>query len=68
MRCLERGIVTPATVAHHIDRHQGDVNTFLKSKLASLCDRCHNSIEQSIERSGNKFVDIDGWPVYDRKK
>ena len=40
--CLERGIVTPATIRDHVEPHHGDVNKFWLGKLQSLCKTCHD--------------------------
>ena len=62
--CLERGIMTPATIADHVEPHRGDVNKFWLGKLQSLCHTCHNSRKREIEGRGY-YVDIgsDGMPL-----
>jgi len=63
-RCLSRGVITPATVAHHVERHDGDEFKFFHGKLASSCADCHDVDEQRIENGGQprRDVDDDGWP------
>ena len=39
--CLERAIVTPATICDHVEPHHGDVNKFWLGPFQSLCKRCH---------------------------
>jgi len=58
--CLEKGIVTPATVADHVVRHSGDVVKF-EGELQSLCDRCHNNSKKKYELGIAAKVGIDGW-------
>jgi 5-methylcytosine-specific restriction enzyme A len=61
--CLERGVVTPATVADHVERHNGDWNKFCLGALQSLCFPCHNSSKRYVELRGYRIdVDKDGWP------
>ena len=65
-RCLGRGALTPATVAHHKIPHKGDAVLFFDaSNLASSCKPCHGIDEQRIERGGRarQAVDGDGWPI-----
>jgi 5-methylcytosine-specific restriction enzyme A len=63
--CAARGIVTVATVADHIEPHQGDWNSFLIGELQSLCVPCHDQGKRTIERRGfDPFAtDADGWPL-----
>jgi 5-methylcytosine-specific restriction endonuclease McrA len=62
--CLERGIVTPATVADHIEPHRGDVNSFFLGKLQSLCATCHGGRKQEIEKKGFfRGCDFTGMPL-----
>lgn len=65
-RCAERGVVTPATVAHHKVPHKGDPSLFWDhDNLASSCAPCHDIDEQRIERGGRARQDVgpDGWPI-----
>src|SRR5215472_13127097 len=43
--CLERDLVTPATVADHIEPHRGDYNAFRLGALRSLCKACHDGLD-----------------------
>lgn len=65
-RCKERGVITAATVAHHIRAHKGDAELFFDpNNLASSCADCHDIDEQRIERGGKarQAVAPDGWPI-----
>lgn len=63
-RCMREGRITTATVAHHIMPHRGDRYSFFNDPLESLCDLCHNSTEQMIERNGYDItIGKDGWPI-----
>lgn len=55
--CEARGDVTAATVVDHIAPHHGDMALFWDAvNWQSLCERCHNSVKQSEERS-----EAGGW-------
>jgi 5-methylcytosine-specific restriction protein A len=63
-RCKAAGLVVPATVAHHVERHGGDPIKFFEGELASSCADCHDTIEQAIEARGYEAgCDVDGRPV-----
>lgn len=63
-RCSDKGLVVPATVAHHIERHNGDPVSFFTGPLRSLCKPCHDRIEQGIEARGfDNEIGLDGWPL-----
>lgn len=63
-RCLERGKVRAATVAHHKEPHKGDEQLFFAGALASSCKPCHDSTEQQIERIGySTEIGADGFAV-----
>jgi 5-methylcytosine-specific restriction protein A len=40
--CLEEKRYVAATIAHHEERHEGNVEIFLSSPLRSLCESHHN--------------------------
>jgi hypothetical protein len=62
--CLQRGVVTIATVADHIEPHRGDWNAFLLGELQSLCAKCHSGPKRNVERHGHTDeIDADGWPT-----
>jgi hypothetical protein len=62
--CLERGRVTPATIADHVTPHRGDWNAFLLGELQSLCRACHNRDKRFEEIRGYRLdVGEDGWPL-----
>lgn len=68
-KCKAAGRVTIATVADHVERHNGDPVKFWTGKLQSLCDaapwRCHSSVKQAEENGGKakapKLQRTDGW-------
>lgn len=61
---LERGETVAATVADHIDRHNGDPDKFFNGGLQSLCKACHDSAKQRAEKAGFSLeAGLDGWPV-----
>ena len=63
-RCSLRGVVIQATVAHHVEPHEGVWEKFISGKLESLCKRCHDSSAQSEEALGYRSeIGLDGWPV-----
>ena len=62
--CLAKGIVTPATVADHIQPHRGDSRKFWFGALQSLCDSHHNRDKKRLERDGfDRAVGPDGLPL-----
>src|SRR5262249_60020746 len=62
--CLERGIVTPATICDHVEPHRGDVNKFWLGPFQSLCKVCHDSTKRHIELRGFRpDIGLDGWPL-----
>jgi len=62
--CLGESRIVEAIVAHHVVPHKGSRELFYKGKLRSLCKKCHDSIEQSYEKTGYyKQIGIDGWPT-----
>ena len=63
-RHLKRGEIVVATVCHHVDPTT-KATAFFDGPFASSCEHCHNSDEQSEERTGRKRVSIgaDGWPI-----
>ncbi len=64
-RCQARGMVTAATVCHHIDDDKSTMEKFFAGPFASSCADCHDTDEQRVERGGRarQQVDSDGWPV-----
>lgn len=65
-RCVDRGKVVEATVAHHKVAHKGNPELFFDpNNLASSCKPCHDIDEQRIERGGQARQSIgdDGWPL-----
>ncbi|MDP4024447.1 HNH endonuclease [Methylobacterium sp. NEAU 140] len=64
-RCLGNGVITPATVCHHVVPHRGDEALFWAGPFASSCADCHDIDEGRIERGGQarQTLDADGWPI-----
>jgi hypothetical protein len=59
--CLERGCVTPAVIADHIEPHKGDWNAFRLGPLTSLCASCHS---RSLgDRGYSDTIDANGFPI-----
>jgi 5-methylcytosine-specific restriction endonuclease McrA len=50
--CEKAGRLTPATVADHVERHNGDYDRFWCATLQSLCASCHSSAKQREEWKG----------------
>jgi 5-methylcytosine-specific restriction protein A len=65
--CLERGggIITPATIADHIEPVDGKRDRLLLGRLQSLCSACHASRKQREEIHGYRPDDVgpDGMPL-----
>jgi 5-methylcytosine-specific restriction endonuclease McrA len=62
--CEARGMVTPATVADHIEPHRGDELLFFFGDLQSLCAHCHNHRKKRLETHGYLLdIGTDGWPL-----
>src|SRR4029077_8060892 len=63
--CKRRGVDRVATVANHVVPHHGDAALFWYGTLSSLCQPCHDSDMQRMERGGKgrAMVDRDGWPI-----
>lgn len=62
--CLARNVLTPASVADHIEPHRGDVTAFWFGELQSLCENCHNQRKRREELHGyQQDVGDDGWPI-----
>jgi 5-methylcytosine-specific restriction endonuclease McrA len=59
--CLESGHVTLATVADHVENHNGDYNAFRLGPLRSLCADCHNALGRT-NRPRRSPVRADGTP------
>ncbi len=58
-RCLAEGEVEPATIAHHIERHRGDINAFRSGALWSLCD----GLTESGKPRQKRVIGPDGFPI-----
>jgi hypothetical protein len=62
--CEAAGVLTPATVADHVEPHRGDMEKFWSGELQSLCEHHHNSVKQAEERNGySPQIGADGWPL-----
>jgi hypothetical protein len=58
--CLEAGLVTPATVADHVEPHRGDFTAFRLGPLRSLCAECYNGLDRN--NAPRASVREDGTP------
>jgi hypothetical protein len=62
--CLKRGIVKPATIAHHNPPHGGDWNLFRTGPLESLCKECHDlTTKTGSAPTFSTAIGTHGWPV-----
>jgi hypothetical protein len=62
--CWQRGLITPACVADHVERHHGNPHKFWFGRLQSLCESCHNGFKSPLERRGyDDTIGIDGYPI-----
>ena len=61
--CRERGHLTPATIADHIEPHRGDLERFWQGELQSLCGTCHSSTKARMEAGRAVGCDVDGVPL-----
>lgn len=59
--CKRDGLTTAANVVDHIAAHKGDMDLFFdRGNLQSLCDSCHSSTKQRMEKSGEWGCDENG--------
>lgn len=49
-RCHASGLVVPATVVNHVERHHGDPVKFFAGPFEPLCKPCHDGEVQREER------------------
>ena len=65
MDCQKRGRVVASTVVDHIIPHRGDTKLFWdKNNHQALCESCHSSHKQRLEKSGVEVgCDISGVPI-----
>jgi 5-methylcytosine-specific restriction endonuclease McrA len=63
--CIRLGRVTIANTVDHVVAHKGDHEKFWdQANWMSLCGPCHNSVKQSLEKSGHlKGADLRGFPL-----
>lgn len=62
--CRLQGRYTSATVADHVDKHDGDAVKFWQGPLQSLCDTHHDATKQAEEHRGfSTATGADGWPM-----
>jgi hypothetical protein len=62
--CVAQGRITKATVADHVERHNGDADKFWFGDLQSLCDEHHSATKQAEELRGfSTATGEDGWPI-----
>jgi hypothetical protein len=61
---MAQGYNTVATIVDHVVPHRGDRNSFVLGQLQSLCESCHNSVKQNVERHGfDRTIGLDGMPI-----
>jgi 5-methylcytosine-specific restriction enzyme A len=61
--CADAGRVA-ASVADHVNPHNGDLDLFWNGPLQSICEHCHNRFKQHVEKHGySNAVDVDGRPI-----
>lgn len=59
--CKKKGIISPADTVDHIIPHRGNKELFFSlDNLQSLDKKCHSSIKQRIEKSGDYGCDENG--------
>lgn len=65
--CLANGIAEEATVCDHLEPHRGDLTKFWHGPFQSLCQHCHSSDKQRLEKSGvtRSHFTADGRVVWD---
>jgi 5-methylcytosine-specific restriction endonuclease McrA len=63
--CQARGVIEAAEVVDHIVPHRDDPALFWdKANWQSLSKRCHDSLKQSLEKTGRiKGADVNGLPL-----
>lgn len=63
--CLQRGVVSAATLVDHVIPHKGDMTLFwCVDNWQALCNDCHNTEKKEIETLGfSTSVGLDGWPM-----
>lgn len=61
--CRERGLITPADVADHVEPHRGNRTLFWDGALQSLCHPCHSSTKQRMESGKGAGCDERGDPL-----
>ena len=55
--CLSRNVLTPASVVHHVERHEGNITKFWMSALISLCKQGHDADAQQPDGSTGEPFD-----------
>jgi 5-methylcytosine-specific restriction enzyme A len=61
--CKEQGRTTLATIADHVERHNGNEQAFFNGRLRSLCKPHHDGAKQQMERTGvRRGCDVSGIP------
>jgi 5-methylcytosine-specific restriction protein A len=64
--CKAEGRITPATVADHVEPHNGDYNAFVLGALRSLCAPCHDALQGFIHKPYRPDIGVDGFPIDSR--
>jgi 5-methylcytosine-specific restriction enzyme A len=62
-QCKARGVVTPATIADHVEPHGGNYTRFVLGELQSLCRDCHQPKWASDKRGYSDAIGDDGFPL-----
>ena len=61
--CLAMGKIVPATIADHVVPHRGDLTSFLRGTLQSLCKSCHDRKWADDRRGYSTAIGADGYPI-----
>jgi 5-methylcytosine-specific restriction endonuclease McrA len=62
--CEQQGLAVPATVADHVQPHNGEHFAFWFGQLQSLCKPCHDGRKRYVETRGySNEVGVDGLPI-----
>lgn len=65
VNCQRQGLIAAASVVDHIKPHRGDMGLFWdRNNWQPLCENCHNSWKQRLEKSGRQVgCDAAGRPL-----
>lgn len=60
--CKQQGKIQEANTVDHIIPHRGNMKLFFdRNNTQALCQHCHNSVKQRIEKSGEFGCDVNGF-------